>query len=260
MPAAEGFTLIELLVVVAILAVLMAIMAASLARVRMAGKSFVCKNQLKNIAFDFIQFADDYAHPWRGDSDQDGKSGFHIEDFQERQYVIGEFWKVQTQEQASQTEGVKLKASAVPLICPAGPQELRKKPFVSCSQQAIGPLNNVSMGLNMRLDRVSVQTGPGQPGGLVKVRLSKRILARTTVPLVLDVDGQAALTRNIDNLPYYSAPPTNSYDDYANGRYWFPSLRHGGRCNAAFIGGHVLSSARPEREAGWDWKYQPPRQ
>jgi len=253
----HAFTLIELIVVVAILTVLLAIMGASLAKVRMAGRSFVCKNQLKNVAFDFIQFADDYAHPWRGDSDQSGRSGFYIEDFQERQYRIDEFWKVDALSMASAGGTVKIKASEMPLMCPAGPRELSKKPSLACREQAIVPLTNVSMGFNMRLDQASVGTSPG-PTQLTQVRLSKRILSHPTVPLVFDVDAEVALAKDINQLPYYSAPPANSWDDYASGTSWFPSLRHGGRCNAAFIGGHVLSSLKPEREPGWDWKYQPP--
>jgi prepilin-type N-terminal cleavage/methylation domain-containing protein/prepilin-type processing-associated H-X9-DG protein len=254
-----AFTLIEMLVVVAIIGILMAIMVTSLARVRAAGKSFVCKNQLKNVAFDFILFADDYAHPSRGDSDQDGRSGFYLEDFQESQYKIAEFWKVKAQGQSSQGEALKIKASEQPLICPAGEQELEKKPNLACRSGAVVPLANVSKGFNMRLDQASVS----QPGGggpqLTRVRLSKRITAYMMVPLVFDVDGVAALAINAGNVPYYSAPPrVNLPDNYASGGYWFPSLRHGGRCNAAFVGGHVLSSLRPELEPGWNWNYQPP--
>jgi prepilin-type processing-associated H-X9-DG protein len=249
--------LIELIVVMAIIALLLTIMGASLSKARIAGKSFVCKNQLKNIAFDFILFADDYAHPWRGDSDKLGRAGFYIEDFQERQYKIDEFWKVEAISFSSYSDGVKLKASEIPLMCPAGPQKLSKIPSLSCRERAIVPVANVSMGFNMRLDQASVGTSPG-PTELAAVRLNKRILAHPNTPLVFDVDAEAALAKDIDQVPYYSAPPTNTWDDYASGKYWFPSLRHGGRCNAAFIGGHVLSSLRPERETGWDWKYQPP--
>jgi len=253
-----AFTLIEMLVVVAIIGILMAIMGTSLARVRAAGKSFVCKNQLKNIAFNFIIFADDYGHPWRGDSDQDGRAGFYIEDFQESQYVIKEFWKVNAQGQSSQGEAVKIKASEQPLICPAGEQELEKVPNLPLRSMAVVPLANVSKGFNMRLDQASVpQPGGGGPQ-LAQVRLSKRITAYPMVPLVFDVDGVAALAIDAGSLPYYSAPRTNSWDNYASGSYWFPSLRHGGRCNAAFVGGHVLSSLQPVREPGWEWKYQPP--
>lgn len=253
-----GFTLVEILVVLAIIGILMAIMLTSLAKVRGAGKSFVCKNQLKNVAFDFILFADDYGHPSRGDSDQDGRPGFKLEDFQESQYRIAEFWKVNAQGQASQGEAIKIKASEQPLICPAGEQELEKIPNLPCRNKAVVPLANVSKGFNMRLDSASVSQPGGGPPQLTQVRLSKRITAYPMVPLAFDVDGVAALAIDAGSLPYYSAPRTNSWDNYASGSYWFPSLRHGGRCNAAFVGGHVLSSLQPEREPGWVWKYQPP--
>jgi len=253
-----AFTLIEMLVAVAIIGILVAIMGTSLARVRAAGKSFVCKNQLKNIAFDFIIFADDYGHPGRGGSDQDGQPGFYIEDFQESQYKIAEFWKVKSGSQSDQGAAVKIKASEQHMICPAGEQDLEKVPSTACRNKAVGPLANVSKGFNMRLDQASVSQPDGTAPKLTQVRLSKRITAYFMVPLVFDVDGVAALAINMERLPYYSAPRTNAWDNYANGEFWFPSLRHGGRCNAAFVGGHVLSSLHPESEPGWDWKYQPP--
>jgi prepilin-type N-terminal cleavage/methylation domain-containing protein/prepilin-type processing-associated H-X9-DG protein len=252
-----AFTLIEMLVVVAIIGILVAIMGTSLSRVRAAGKSFVCKNQLRNVAFNFIIFADDYGHPWRGDSDQDGRSGFNIEDFQESQYKIAEFWKLNTGATSSLGTAVQIKASEQQLICPAGEQMLEKLPNLPCKDKAVSPLANVSKGFNMRLYQASIV----QPSGgslLTPVRLSKRITAHHMVPLVFDVDGAASQVLGPDRLPYYSAPGTNASDNYANGNYWFPSLRHGGQCNAAFVGGYVLSSSHPEREPGWDWKYQPP--
>ncbi|HOW19625.1 MAG TPA: type II secretion system protein, partial [Phycisphaerae bacterium] len=90
-PTAAGFTLLELLTVSAILVVLVGIMAAAVGKVRGTSRAFVCKNNLKTVAFEFFQFADDYAHPYRGDSD-DGRPGFRIDDFQERLYRIAEFW------------------------------------------------------------------------------------------------------------------------------------------------------------------------
>ena len=255
----SAFTLIELLVVITILGLLMAIMLTSLARVHAAGKSFVCKNQLKNVAFDFIQFADDWAHPPRGDSEKYGRSVFDIEDFQERQYGISEFWKVSGGGGYSLGDAVKYKASEQPLICPAGPQNLQKRPKLACSEGAVTPLDNVSTGFNMRLRYASV--GPNSQGAFVmaQVRLSKRTMSQPTVPLVFDVDGAAAAANPLPHLlPYYSAPPAGLPGQYAINNFWYPSLRHAGRCNAAFIGGHVSSSSTPERESGWNWKYQPP--
>ncbi len=250
---AAAFTLIELLVVMAILALLVAIMVASLARVRAAGKSFVCKNQLKNVAFDFNLFADEWAHPNRGDSEQFGKSLFYVDDFQERQYVVSEFWKVPV---AMNAVGVPYKAGEQPMICPAGPQDLQKWPNQPLAASAVKPLTSVSIGLNMRLRQAAVPRAT-EGFDLVPVRLSKRIKDQAMVPLAFDVDGEKAIARHVLNLPYYSAPkPANVTS--GEWRYWYPSLRHGGQCNAAFIDGHVASSRDPAHASGWNWKYQPP--
>ncbi len=254
----KGFTLIELLVVIAIMGLLVSIISASLVKARAAGKSFVCKNQLRNVAFDFIMFADEYAHPWRGDSDRLGGS-FYLEDFQERQYGVKEFWKGLA---AHAGTPVRIKSGEQPLICPAGPQELTRQGFLAMSEKPVLPLDNVSVGFNMRLWYGSVKGASASAFGLTSapLRLSKRIVNQGSVPLVFDVDGQlwASKPAAPNKLPYYSAPPVGSPDAFASGAYWYPSLRHMGRLNAAFIGGHVLSSSHPEQESLWNWKYQPP--
>jgi len=241
-----AFTLIELLVVVGILTVLIAIITASLVQVRVAAKSFVCKNQLKTVAFEFIQFADDYAHLWRGDSDRDDRRGFDIKDFQERLYGVAEFSKSKV-DSANDAVTACYKASEHPLICPCGPQELEY--YVTkrkALEEAVIPAANVSIGVNLRLYR----TGQNLDEQLY---LTRRILEHTRVPVAFDVDGAKADALGV--LPFFSAPPVGAGDNWS---FWFPPRRHGGHVNAAFVGGHVLSSSQPEKQGGWDWKYQPP--
>ena len=240
---------------VAILSLLMSIMLASLAKVRSAGKSFVCKNQFKNVAFDFIQFADDWAHPYRGDSDRPGVRGFSIEDFQERQYGVSEFWKSGSVAMSSTGEVVKYKAREQQMICPAGPQDLEKISGLSLSQYAVQPKENISTGFNMRLYVASLPSS----SSWTFVRLTKRIAGQATVPLIFDVDGEKAMALHPANKPYYSSPPGGPGSGlYTSNIFWYPSLRHDGRCNAAFMDGHVSSSIHPLDEAGWNWRYQPP--
>jgi len=258
--AEPGFTLIELIVVVGIIALMLGIVAASMARVRNSAQGFVCKNKLKTIAFEFIQFADDNAHPWRGDSDQDGWPGFRIEDFQERLYGIDEFWKAPSGASqfsfGSPTAVADYKPEDQAMICPSGPQVLSRHALLPCQAEAVKPLENVSVGFNMRLAWSAVEVGGRQI--LREVRLSKRIMNHPSVPLAFDVDGALAKERGV--LPYYSAPPGPADDKYASGMFWNPALRHAGALNAAFIGGQVLSSSRPQTQGGWDWKYQHPVQ
>jgi prepilin-type N-terminal cleavage/methylation domain-containing protein/prepilin-type processing-associated H-X9-DG protein len=253
----RAFTLIELLVVIAILALLAAIVTASLMKVRSAAKSFVCKNKLRNVAFDFIRFADDYSHPWRGDSDQDGRPGFSIVDFQEREYEIAEFWKRDGVPMAGVGPGTflteKYDASEQTMICPSGPQELERVAMVPIQKKPIVPLKHVSIGMNMRL----YQTSQSQDGDytLQDIRLSKRVTECSDIPLAFDVDGARSATQDI--LPYFSAPPLGTSDAYSDGAFWFPSFRHGGKLNAAFVGGHVLSTSNPVHAAGWNWREPP---
>ena len=243
---AAGFSLLELLVVVAILIILIGIMAGAVGKVRRTSKAFVCKNNLKTVAFEFFQFADEYAHPYRGDS-EDGHPGFRIEDFQERLYRVAEFW-----DRPNVTEA-DYDPTAQPLICPSGPQALRRRAGLPCQGYAVGPPENVSVGFNMRLARASISVAGRSV--LVDVRVEKQILQYGSVPLAFGVDGRTAVRRGV--LPYYAAPPAGDTSKYASGLFWFPSGNHDGRTNVCFVGGHVLSSPSPEKEPGWNWKYQP---
>lgn len=246
--ALRGYTLLELLVVVAIIALLAAMALGAATRVRSAVRSTACKSKLKLIAFEFIRFADESSHPDRGDSDKDGRAGFQIEDFQEKLYAVSEFWS------APGSARVDYVPSEQPLICPAGPQTLRSFANLPCNQYAVGPAQNVSIGFNKRLERATVKLGNWHI--LQPVWLRERILQHPQVPVAFDVDGSVASTRRV--LPYYSAPPAGSPGPYSTGQLWFPSRRHEGQVNAGFVGGHVLSSRKPETSSGWNWRYQPP--
>ena len=247
-PATLGYSLIELLVTITIIAILASIVLVTLAKVRSTAKSFVCKNNLKTVAFEFIQFADDLSPTDRGDSEALGRNAFHIEDFQEKLYRIDEFWGPDPAGQRP------YKPSAQPLMCPGGPKQLLRSAGLPCSNGAVGPARNVTIGFNMRLDRASVRMGGRWI--LRKVRLTHRVLEHPSVPLAFEVDGEQA-DRN-RRIPYYAAPPAGDPGLYGDGTFWFPKTRHGRRVNAAFVGGHVLSAPRPENQADWDWRYQHP--
>ena len=243
-----AFTLLEMIVTVAIIALLIAILSSSLVKARSAVRGFVCKNKLKTVAFEFNLFADDLVLPEAPDGLGTSGNHFRIETFQERLYRINHFWDLRDQAEAD------YEPSRQPLMCPAGPQELRRRAGLPCSKHAVGPPENVSMCFNMRLDKISVRIEDRWV--LQDVALTGRILEHPSVPLAFDVDGAAAKEKRL--LPYYAAPPAGDPGIYGTGLFWHPSLRHDGKLNAAFIGGHVLSSCRPETEPGWDWAYQPP--
>ncbi len=246
--AGGAFSLLELLVVVTIIAVLAGVLLAVLAQVRGATRNFMCKNKLKTVSFEFYQFANEFSSPDRGDSEAYRGKGFFIDDFQERLYGIAEFWKT--------AGGAKHEydAQALTLLCPSGKRELRKESGVPCKGKAVTPIENVSVGINMRLDRASKRIGTRDV--LVPVLLTQRLLEHPSVPLAFDVDGEEATSRDV--LPYYSAPPTGEGGVYDSGLFWFPDTRHGRQVNACFVGGYVLTSRTPQSQGGWDWRYQPP--
>lgn len=241
----------ELLVVIAIIALLGSIMLSSLAKVRSAGRAVVCMNNLKTVGQEFFTFADDNHPVYRGDSDKQDRKLFRLEDFQERMYRIHEFWD------AGSASEVAIKASDQPLACPAVEADrLVKRRNLPCSSSAIAPAELVSIGFNMRLDQVS--TFFNGWARLQRTRLSSRILERADVPLAFSVDGSKAVAQDV--LPHYSAPPAGDAGLYGTGRFWFPSLRHEGRMNVAYVGGYVQRAADPGRSAKANWKYQPPLQ
>lgn len=240
-------TLLELLVVMAIISILAAAVLTALERVRATSKCVVCMNNLKAVGYQFFQFADDYAHTYRGDSERSGKA-FRLEDFQEKLYGIHEFWD------AGDAAETTLVRNQHPLVCPAGPGTLRKQRSLPCNQYAVTPPEAVTIAFNMRLEQISVlQNGWWR---LQRTRLSSRILDHPQVPLAFGVDGATGVANGA--MPYYSAPAAGDNGLYGTGRFWFPSQRHDGKLNLAFVGGHVLRVQDFDDPKSAGWKYQPP--
>lgn len=252
-PVRVGFTLIELLVALSIISLLLAILLPALSAGRQASQDLRCKANLRNVSMQFMLFADG-SNTHRGQSEALGGQRFYIEDFQESVYQIDEFWSGDPEEIESQP----LDGNAINMMCPSfGSAKLDRRAGYPCSAGAVGPQKNVSVGFNMRLHRRTQEID-----GVNYLRLTQLtpgILQFPDVPLLFDVDGQAAV--DAGTIPYYSAPPLlddSCVDAYEDGAHWFPSLRHRNRINVAFIGGHVLSSPEPVREPWWKWGYQPP--
>ena len=249
--ARRGFTLVELMVTVAIIAVLLSLLAPALQRTIGSARGFKCQAALRNVAFDFALFADPEIHGSRG-QDSQFNNRFRIETFQESEYGIDEFWAHQDASSVTFESGGELDHMRCPEV--AGAVTLKRD--VPCTTAgAIGPPTNVSYGFNARLHRDEVQS----PYGGVSanpVFMSSEILQQPDVPLLWDVDGEAALAKNI-HTPQFSAPALDSLFLYANDRHWYPGMRHNGAMNVAFVGGHVVSSRTPLDEPGWQWGYSP---
>lgn len=247
---AAGFTLVEVLLSIGIVSILLALVLPMIGHTRAAARSFRCQMALRGIAFDFVVFADRDLGPDRG-ADQGRADGrFHLETFVESLYGVDEFWRYGT----SGVHTVPDASGGNPLRCPEVVGELTLRKNVPCSEGAISPPRNVSFGFNARLHRsVTPQ------GGATTVRLKPEVAERATMPLAWDIDGAEAERR--DQLPHFSAPSLASepVGPYADGTFWFPGARHGGRVNVALIGGQVVSTALPTEEDGWEWSLSNPQ-
>lgn len=246
----KAFTLVELLLVLAIVALLIGILSPAIHGAIVRARSFKCQMAQRSVAFDFQIFADPQLHGDRGD---DGDSSmFSIETFQESQYGVDEFWRW------GDAGAVDLPDASGndPMRCPDVRLPLTLRNNLACSSGAVGPARSISFGFNSRLNRAEIIDTRGRPRA-VSVKLRPEILTHADVPLLMDIDGTRA--GELDVNPLYTAPSLDSQGPYANGRLWFPGLRHGGKANIAFIDGHVESSADPESEPAFDWAYQPTR-
>jgi prepilin-type N-terminal cleavage/methylation domain-containing protein/prepilin-type processing-associated H-X9-DG protein len=243
-----AFTLIELLVVIAIVLVLIAILLPAIRSVRDQARRLHCSSNLRNIAIDFQLFADRQSVRGQGDSERLGPTRFRINDFLDSMYRLDEFWDL------GRTRIGELRSAREVALCPAGANRLIKRKGFPCGRESITPIEDVSLAFNMRLYRGLIPVGETTLLAPVAVTsVSARILEHPYVPLVLDVDGEDAAAGGME--PFYVAPgQVDKADPYADDRFWYPSDRHAGTTNVAFVGGHVLTSRRPQSEA-WNWAY-----
>ncbi|MFQ5500741.1 MAG: type II secretion system protein [Phycisphaerae bacterium] len=246
----HGFTLLELLVVMAIIALLMAILLPAMSAGRRTVQFLECKTKLRAVTTEFTFFADESGGARRGNSEKLGPNRFRIEDFQESIYKIDEFWD------SPSLAVTVMKSAEQPMMCPAVSSRLERRANIPCSSGAVGPARNVSIAFNKRLETKTFYYN-GNPFPAVAI-LTPNILHHPNVPLIIDVDGQAADDNG--KRPYYTAPPIlddKEIDIYESGNFWFPSFRHGNSLSVGFVGGHVLSSSDPTREPWWRWSFQP---
>jgi len=237
----RAFSLLEMLVVMSVIGLMTAILLPAFSASRRLGLKVKCIAQMQKTGFEFRMFADDFAVRTRGNSDQLGPNAFFIEDFGDKMYRTGEFMTDVTTVPAPYDNTHEL------MMCPAGPKMLLRRRMMTSFEQTVWPPRNVSLAINRRLLRDGKRPG-------VKI-VTSRILDYPNVPIIIDVGGAEAVSAR--KSPFYIAPPTNQDDSYRDGRYWFPSYRHGRTLNVAFVDGHVASSSKPLEEPSWRWSYSP---
>jgi len=242
----RAYTLMELLVVLFLIALLMSILVPALVTARQTTKSFVCMNHARSAAVRFRLFADSYTHGYRGDSEQYG-SRFDAMDFLESRYEVGEFWDSKGVESEAYPPGRS------PMMCPSAPPGLVRYGEEHLWTPAVGPRENVSYAMNRRLFRAPALL-EGVPFE-APVLLTERILNYAHVPLLFDVDAEAAMKGvsdpTIKLMPFFCTP------DFFLEDYWFPAMRHRGKMTISFIGGHVTSTKNPMAEGRWSWAHHP---
>lgn len=253
-PTAGGYTLIELLATIAIIALLIGLMIPALSSSITAARAFKCQMALRSVAFDFTIFADDDLHGDRGDDTRYLPSRrFRLETFLESQYRVDEFWAW-----GSNVNSYTLPDAGGydPLRCSEVRSDIVLRRSTPCSSGAVGPPASVSYGFNARLHRPEYTNAAGQVFAPL-ISLRSDILDHAQIPLAWDVDGREAGRRGAE--PIFSAPTLDSTQVFANDRMWYPSMRHGGVMQIAFMGGHVVATSRPLDQSQWRWDFTPQR-
>ncbi len=244
----RGFTLLELLAVVSIVLLLLALLVPALRSVRGRARKLHCASNLRNISIDFQLFASGQSARGQGDSERFGPKRFRINDYLDSLYRLDEFWDL------GEAQSGELRAAREVGLCPAAPSRLTKRKGFPCGHNALAPVEDVSLAFNMRLYRGLIDVaGTTMLAPVALTSVGVGVLDHPYVPLVMDVNGRAAAAAGLE--PFYIAPRHAVSDDpYGTQRYWYPSNRHAGATNVAFVGGHVLASRRPHEEA-WNWGY-----
>ncbi|HHN77731.1 MAG TPA: prepilin-type N-terminal cleavage/methylation domain-containing protein [Phycisphaerales bacterium] len=240
----RGFTLVELLVTIGVIGLLIAILLPALGGAMSSARRFRCQMSQRSVAFDFSVFADETLHGDRGNDRYIGAGRFTIETFQESEYGVDEFWRWNGVTTVTTPDD----SGWDPLRCPEVTEPMVLRSNSPCSGGAISPPSSVSYAFNLRLHRREVEVFPGA-WGLRPVELDERVLDYSDVPLLIDADGAEATRLGV--TPIYTAPAAGSSGPLAGDAFWFPSSRHHGSTNIAFIDGHVVATKTPADIPGW---------
>ena len=229
--ARKGFSLIEMLVVIAVIAIMASLLLSALSQAKEHTRSTVCRNNMKQVALGFLMYADDNNEtlPWPGGKPgrANGSADYAADWCAGGQDTINpslsSTWKV---------PGFGFDADAgsiFPYVTSQARQEYsptakRSYGVYRCpSAGDLGDAMRVNFSANALMD-------PGQPFGANKVPARGLMTTAVSDPArkVLLVNETAAAMKNCSFLP-------------GDANFQKPFLNHVGRCNLAFMDGHMES-------------------
>lgn len=246
----RGFTLVEVLVTLAVVAVLVALTLTGVGWTMRQSRSFKCQMSLRSVAFDFAVFADDELHGDRGEDRALPGNRFRLSTFAESQYGLDEFWRWPSESVHTMPDP----EGNDPMRCSEVRGDISVHADSPCTAfGSVTPSDRLSYAFNIRLQFGARRAAPGLPVEAVELRLTADVMHQPDVPLLWDIDGAAAGKLN----PMFSGPSLDGPKFLGGDQFWFPSFRHNGRMNAAFLDGHVAASGAPLEESSWRWEYSP---
>ncbi|MBR2633547.1 MAG: DUF1559 domain-containing protein [Lentisphaeria bacterium] len=242
----KPFTLIELLVVIAIIAILAAILMPALSSARERAKTSGCTNNLKNVAFAMLRYADDYNGRAKscGSASRDaitrnssiymlGPSYQSINRFTLVPYLGGPVYE--NLEEAKKHDILKV------ALCPSGRRDYLNPNSITTPLDDDMPNNSYTFSTYQTFQDTTPANDTDSGGR--RYQILSKVWQPATRGLVMDtVLGHSEL----------SATPLDTTKHVANSRafgiFRFESIatRHNGGANAAFCDGHVewLSDAK----------------
>ncbi len=229
--ARKGFSLIEMLVVIAVIAIMASLLLSALSQAKEHTRTTVCRNNMKQVALGFLMYADDNGEtfPWPGG--QPGRAN-NNPDYAPDWCAGGQTSINPSLSSSWKVPGFGFDADAgsiFPYVASQARQEYnptskRRYGVYQCpSTGALGDAMRVNFSANGMMD-------PGQDFGTNKVPARGLMTTAVTDPArkILLVNETPAAMKNCSFLP-------------GDASFQKPFLNHVGRCNLAFMDGHMES-------------------